>query len=84
MDILPGIALTFVLWVVAGVAFGSYLAEFALNYVNTYAGLASVMIALVFLYMLAAIFIFGGELNAALMRARIKRSERATASKAAA
>jgi membrane protein len=74
IDMLPGIVLTFVLWVVAGIAFGSYLAEFARNYVNTYAGLASVMIAIVFLYMLAAIFIFGGELNAALMRAKDRRS----------
>ncbi len=70
IDILPGIALTFALWVVAGIAFGSYLAEFARNYVTTYAGLASVMIAIVFLYWLGTIFIFGGELNAALMRAR--------------
>ncbi len=74
-DILPGIVLTFALWVVAGVAFGSYLAEFAYNYVSTYAGLASVMIAIVFLYMLASIFIIGAELNAALMRARDKRTK---------
>jgi membrane protein len=38
--------------------------------VSTYAGLASVMIAMLFLYTLAAIFIYGGELNAAMMRAR--------------
>jgi membrane protein len=38
--------------------------------VATYAGLASVMIAIVFLYSLAAIFIFGSEFNAALRRAR--------------
>ncbi len=69
-DILPGVVFTFGLWVAAGAIFGSYLAEFARNYVTTYAGLASVMIALVFLYMVAAIFIFGGELNAALMRRR--------------
>ena len=48
-DIAPGILLTFAMWIAAGVAFGSYLAEFARNYVTTYAGLASVMIALVFL-----------------------------------
>jgi len=35
-----------------------------------YAGLASVMIALVFLYSIAAIFVSGGELNAAIMGAR--------------
>lgn len=69
-QIFPGIALTFVLWAAASIAFGSYLAQFARSYVTTYAGLASVMIAIVFLDMLAAIFIFGGELNAALLRAR--------------
>lgn len=68
LEILPGILFTFALWVAGGAVFGSYLAKFARNYVTTYAGLASVMIALVFLYMVAAIFIFGGELNAALTR----------------
>jgi membrane protein len=71
-DIAPGILLTFSLWIAAGIAFGSYLVEFARNYVSTYAGLASVMIALVFLYMIASIFIFGGELNAAIMCAKDK------------
>jgi len=55
-----------------GHCFGSYLAQFARNYVTTYAGLASVMVALVFLYMIASIFIFGGELNAAILRAKRK------------
>ena len=72
-EIAPGILLTFAMWIAAGIAFGSYLAEFARNYVTTYAGLASVMIALVFLYMIAAIFIFGGELNAAILGAKRKR-----------
>ena len=70
VDVLPGIAATMVLWVVAGVAFGRYLADFAGNYVTYYAGLASVIIALVFLYYAAWIFIYGGELNAAIARAR--------------
>jgi len=72
-EIAPGILLTFALWIAAGIAFGSYLAQFARNYVTTYAGLASVMIALIFLYMIASIFIFGGELNAAILRAKRKR-----------
>jgi membrane protein len=71
--IAPGILLTCVMWMAAGIAFGSFLAEYARNYVTTYAGLASVMIALVFLYMIASIFIFGGELNAAILRAKRKR-----------
>jgi membrane protein len=38
--------------------------------VNTYAGLASAMIALVFLYWTASIFVYGGELNAARLRSQ--------------
>ena len=66
----PGVILTFCAWMIFASAFGSYLSRFALNYVATYAGLASVMIAIVFLYSLAAIFIFGAELNAAIKRQR--------------
>jgi membrane protein len=71
-DILPGIIATLALWLVAGVAFGRYLADFAYTYVTYYAGLASAMIALVFLYYTATIFVYGGELNAALKRLRDK------------
>ena len=51
--------------------FGQYLARFANNYVTMYAGLASVIIALVFLYFIAAIFVYGGELNAAIIKSRL-------------
>jgi membrane protein len=66
----PGIVATLVLWLACGVAFGRYLADFAYTYVTYYAGLASAMVALVFLYYSAWIFIYGGELNAAIVRAR--------------
>jgi membrane protein len=66
-QILPGVVATLVLWVAGGAIFGFYLDSFAFAYVSTYAGLATAMVALVFLYTLAAIFIFGGELNAAIM-----------------
>jgi membrane protein len=69
-EIAPGIAVTLVLWIFTGVAFGRYLAEFSGTYVTTYAGLASAMIALVFLYWTAGIFVYGGELNQAIRRAR--------------
>jgi membrane protein len=59
-----------VLWIVTGVAFGRYLAEYSFTYVNTYAGLASAMVALVFLYWTASIFVYGGELNTAIFRPR--------------
>jgi membrane protein len=69
-DVWPGIAATLALWLGCGTAFGRYLADFAGNYVTYYAGLASAMIALVFLYYSAWIFIYGGELNAAIVRVR--------------
>ncbi len=70
-DVLPGILLTLVFWALGAYAFASYLSTFA-NYVSTYAGLASIMIALVFLYMIGAIFIMGAEINAALLKYRVK------------
>lgn len=66
VDILPGIILTMIVWFVSSILFAQYLATFA-NYVSTYAGLASIMVAIIFLYMLSVIFIFGGEFNAAMM-----------------
>jgi membrane protein len=70
VEILPGILATLVLWIVTGIAFGRYLAEYSFTYVNTYAGLASAMVALVFLYWTATIFIYGGELNTAIFHPR--------------
>jgi membrane protein len=72
IEIAPGVALTFICCVAFGEVFGAYLSEFARNYVSTYSGLASVMVALVYLYSMAAILVYGGELNAAIMRARKK------------
>jgi len=69
-DIAPGVIVTLLLWLMTGEAFGRYLARFASAYAATYAGLASVMIALVFLYWTACIFIYGGEFNAAILRRR--------------
>ncbi len=66
----PGIAATLLLWLACGFTFGHYLADFAYTYVTYYAGLASAMIALVFLYYSAWIFVYGGELNAAIARVR--------------
>ncbi len=67
LEILPGITFTLIFWVVGSTIFATYLSYFS-SYVSTYAGLASIMIALVFLYIVSAIFILGGELNAAIRR----------------
>jgi membrane protein len=70
IEVLPGIAATLVLWLAAGIGFGRYLAEFSFAYVSYYAGLASAMIALVFLYWTASIFVYGGAVNSAIFRPR--------------
>ncbi|MEL6436012.1 MAG: YihY/virulence factor BrkB family protein [Pseudomonadota bacterium] len=72
-SLLPGIAVTIAAWVAGASLFAAYLERFA-SYVTTYAGLASIMIALVFLYIIAAIFILGAEINAAIIRYRGARA----------
>ena len=74
-DVLPGIGVTLVAWVAGALMFASYLQEFA-TYVSTYAGLASIMVALVFLYIIAAVFILGAEINAAILKARARAEMR--------
>ena len=72
-DVIPGVFLTLLSWLIGALIFAYYLATFA-NYTATYAGLASVMIALIFLYMVGVIFIVGAEINAALMKFRVLRN----------
>lgn len=69
-DVLPGVILTLGFWLAGALLFAYYLSTFA-NYAATYAGLASVMIVLVFLYMVGVIFMLGAEVNAALMKYRV-------------
>lgn len=69
-NILPGVIFTLIGWFAASIGFGMYLEQFA-DYVTTYAGLASAMISLLFLYLLGVVFILGAELNAA---AKINRT----------
>jgi membrane protein len=70
-DVIPGVLLTLLLWLAGALIFAFYLATFA-NYTATYAGLASVMVVLIFLYMVGVIFIIGAEINAALMKFRVR------------
>jgi membrane protein len=67
IHLVPGMIFTLVFWVLGSTAFAYYLQEYAL-YASYYAGLASIMIALVFLYIVSVIFIMGAELNAAMRR----------------
>ncbi|WP_246505020.1 YihY/virulence factor BrkB family protein [Microvirga antarctica] len=72
-SILPGVATTLFLWLLGGLGFGWYLEFYPGAYASTYGGLATAMVALVFLYTLGAIFLFGGELNGTIMVARRAR-----------
>jgi len=80
LEIAPGIIATMLLWLLSGAAFGRYLATYAFAYVSMYAGLASAMIALIFLYVCASIFIYGGELNSVIEQARAKKRGKKRAS----
>jgi membrane protein len=67
VEIVPGIIFTLAAWLAGSTMFAAYLDRFS-SYVTTYAGLASVMIAIIFLYIISVIFILGGELNASISR----------------
>lgn len=71
--VMPGIGMTLIAWIAGSLLFASYLERFS-TYSTTYAGLASMMIAVVFLYIISAIFILGGEFNAAIRRYRDARA----------
>jgi membrane protein len=72
--IFPGVLTTMFGFVISSAAFGYYLKEFA-YYADTYGGLAGVMIGLFYMYVLAAIFIFGAEINAAVIARRKERAQ---------
>jgi membrane protein len=68
-DIAPGTIFTLTVWLGAAIGFSAYLRSFA-DYVSTYAGMASIVIALVFFYVMAAIFLVGAEINSCLIAER--------------
>ncbi len=65
-EILPGMAFTLIMWLVTALTYAQFLASFA-TYASTYAGLAGVIIALMFVYLSGAALIFGGQINQACM-----------------
>jgi membrane protein len=65
LAILPGALMTLVLWGGAALCFTLYLGHFN-NYDVTYGSLGGIVIAMLFFYLLGAIFLFGAEFNAAI------------------
>jgi membrane protein len=72
-SLLPGIVITLLLWILGGLSFGWYLESFPSSYASMYGGLTTAMVALVFLYWLAAMFLFGGEINGTVIAAKRRR-----------
>ena len=70
----PGIFLCLALWFVASKIFTFYISSFS-TYSVTYAGLAGIMSALVYLYLMSAIFVLGAEFNGQLMDEARSRGE---------
>jgi len=64
--VMPGVSMTLLMWAICAQGFSFYMKNFA-SYSVTYAGLAGVMAALVFMYVMAALFIFGAEFNGLLL-----------------
>jgi membrane protein len=67
-EVWPGVLLSIVLWLLAAQLFGSWLA-FS-NYSRFYAGLASMMAALVFFQISAVVILLGAEINRGLIEIR--------------
>lgn len=72
-SLMPGVLLTIVLWAVCAQGFAYYIKNFE-SYSVTYAGLSGLMAALVFMYLMAALFIFGAEFNGQLARYDLDRN----------
>jgi len=66
LQVLPGVILTVIVWVVLATVYSYYLANFA-NFASYYAGLSGVFAALFFLYLAAIVLLLGGEVNRVIM-----------------
>src|SRR5215212_4773887 len=64
-SVVPGAALSVVLWAISSVGFSIYLANFA-NYGLTYGSLGAAVGLLFYLYLCASVVLLGAELNAAI------------------
>lgn len=71
-DVWPGVLLSVVLWLLAARLFGSWLS--ISDYSRFYAGLTSIMSALVFFQISAIIIILGAELNRGLIEIKDRRA----------
>ena len=68
-SVVPGAALSVVLWAISSVGFSIYLANFA-DYGATYGSIGAAVGLLFYLYLCASVVLLGAELNAAIYHPR--------------
>jgi membrane protein len=71
-EVLPGAAITVLLWLALASLFSLYLQNLG-RFSVTYGSLGGIVITLMFFYISALIFIFGAEINSARRRAEAER-----------
>jgi len=72
--ITPGAILSVVVWIVASIAFGYYVRNFA-DYSATYGSIGAVVILMFYFYLSAVVLLFGAEINAVIRNHREGRSD---------
>jgi len=77
-DVLPGAIVSITIWAVSTVLYSIYLQSFG-RYSILYGSLGGVIFTLFYFYISAIIFIFGAQLNAAIMNERAARNARTLA-----
>lgn len=71
-DILPGVLVTTIVWVVLALGYSFYLVNFS-TFASTYASLSGLFAAMFFLYLSALVLLLGGEFNRVLQIHRLRR-----------
>lgn len=72
--VLPGIFVSFILWLIVSLLFSFYVENFA-NYSLLYGTLGTVIIAMIWLYLTAMALLFGLEFNGALLHTKQVKEE---------
>jgi membrane protein len=75
LEVLPGVVLTVVVWILLSSAFSIYLVNFN-TFASTYASLSGLFAAMFFVYLAALVLILGGEVNRVLELRRSMRGHR--------
>lgn len=72
-EVLPGIAASLALWMGLSLAF-SYYVEYRARYAILYGSIATIIVALLWMYMSATVFLLGAEFNGALLELKRQKS----------